>query len=200
MAKFYFYYSAMNAGKTTLLLQSAYNYREKGMDNLLFVPASDNRFGKNTITSRIGIKLEAFSFDLKFNFFDYIKSELIKNPNIKCILVDEAQFLSKSQVQQLVAVVDQLNVPVLSYGLRSDFRGEPFEGSKYLLVWADNLVEVKTICHCGKKAIMNLRIDKQGNTIKSGEQIQIGGNESYVAMCRKHFNEKMAVSTEMEFA
>lgn len=188
MAKFYFYYSAMNAGKSTILLQSAYNYRERNMDTLLFTPAIDLRYGKNKISSRIGLDAAAVSFDQQFNFFHYISEQIAQNPNIKCIFVDEAQFLTKDQVQQLAQVVDSLNVPVLTYGLRSDFRGEPFEGSQYLLILADNLIEIKTICFCGKKATMNARIDAAGNVIKQGEQIQIGGNEKYVAMCRKHFN------------
>jgi thymidine kinase len=188
MAKLYFYYSAMNAGKSTVLLQSSHNYNERGMDTLLFTPAIDTRYGEGMISSRIGLSSKALPFDGKFNLYDHANKQLTQNPNIKCILVDEAQFLSKAQVGQLTEIVDKLNVPVLAYGLRSDFLGEPFEGSKYLLVWADNLVEIKTVCHCGKKAMMNARVDETGKIVKTGEQIQIGGNESYVAMCRKHFN------------
>ena len=187
MAKLYFYYSAMNAGKSTVLLQSSYNYQEKGMDTLLFTPAIDKRFGSDIISSRIGLSKTAVSFDDQFNLFDYTEKQLVNNPKITCVLLDEAQFLTKQQVMQLTAIVDKLNIPVLAYGLRSDFRGEPFEGSQYLLIWADNLIEIKTICHCGKKAIMNARIDATGNRIKTGEQIQIGGNEHYVSLCRKHF-------------
>ena len=188
MAKLYFYYSAMNAGKSTVLLQSSHNYNERGMDTLLFTPSIDTRFGSGTISSRIGLSSQAISFDNEYNLFLHAKKALDHNPNIKCILVDEAQFLTKDQVIQLTEIVDKLNVPVLAYGLRSDFRGEPFAGSMYLLIWADNLIEIKTVCHCGKKAMMNARIDSDGNIIKTGEQIQIGGNESYVSMCRKHFN------------
>lgn len=187
MAKLYFYYSAMNAGKTTLLLQSAHNYRERGMDCLLFTPEIDTRYGKNKITSRVGLQLEAITFDSQLNFFEKIKHALLENPKLKCILLDECHFLAKQQVEQLCQVVDKLNIPVLTYGLRTDFLGEPFEGSQYLLAWADNLVEVKTICHCGRKAIMNMRIDADGEPIKQGNQVQIGGNESYLSMCRKHF-------------
>jgi thymidine kinase len=188
MAKLYFYYSAMNAGKSTVLLQSDYNYRERGMDTLLFAPSIDDRFGTNKISSRIGLHAEAISTDSQFNFFTYAKQAAQKNPKIKCVLVDEAQFLTKAQVIQLTEIVDELDIPVLTYGLRSDFRGQPFEGSQYLLIWADNLIELKTVCFCGKKAIMNARLDANGNVVKEGEQIQIGGNESYTSMCRKHFN------------
>lgn len=187
MAKLYFYYSAMNAGKTTVLLQSAHNYKEKGMDTLLFTPSIDLRYGLGKISSRIGLHAEAIAFDGNFNLFDYTKKEKQTHSALQCVLVDEAQFLNKQQVSQLTDIVDELNLPVLAYGLRSDFRGEPFEGSLYLLIWADNLVEIKTICHCGKKAIMNARIDSSGHVVKSGEQIQIGGNERYISVCRKHF-------------
>lgn len=191
MAKLYFYYSAMNAGKSTILLQSAYNYKERGMDTLLFTPAIDKRYGQGRIHSRIGLDSEAISFDINFNLFDYTNAQKFKNPKLQCILVDESQFLTKQQVEQLTDIVDELNLPILAYGLRSDFLGEPFEGSKYLLVLADNLIEIKTICHCGRKAIMNMRIDSQGKVVKTGLQIQIGGNESYIAMCRKHFKERV---------
>jgi thymidine kinase len=188
MAKLYFYYSAMNAGKSTVLLQSSHNYNERGMDTLLYTPSIDTRFGQGMISSRIGLNAKAISFKHDFNLFAHAKEQVANNPNIKCILVDEAQFLTKDQARQLTEIVDQINIPVLAYGLRSDFRGEPFEGSMYLLIWADNLVELKTICHCGKKAMMNARLDDHGNVIKTGDQIQIGGNERYIAMCRGHFN------------
>jgi len=188
MAKLYFYYSAMNAGKSTTLLQSAYNYQERNMDTLLFKPAIDTRYQTDKIHSRIGLNADAVSFNEKFDLYANTREQKLKNPKLSCVFVDEAQFLTKEQVIQLLMIVDELNLPVLAYGLRSDFRGEPFPGSMYLLVWADHLHEIKTICHCGKKAIMNARIDANGHIIKSGEQVQIGGNESYVAMCRKHFN------------
>lgn len=188
MAKLYFYYSAMNAGKSTILLQSSYNYQEKGMATLLFTPSLDKRFGENTISSRIGLKSDAVSFDNTFDFFEFTKKHLTTHPKLACVLLDEAQFLTKEQVMQLAKIADSLNLPVLTYGLRTDFRAEPFEGSQYLLAWADNLIEIKTICHCGRKATMNARIDADGKVIKTGEQVQIGGNERYVSMCRKHFN------------
>lgn len=190
MAKLYFYYSAMNAGKSTVLLQSAYNYQERGMDILLFKPSIDNRFSAGAIHSRIGLNAPAILFDEHFNFFEYVQAEAIKNSKLKCIFVDEAQFMKRAQVEQLAEIVDQLNIPVLTYGLRSDYRGQPFEGSLYLLILADNLTEIKTICHCGKKAMMNRRIDAEGRAVKTGDQVFIGGNESYIAVCRKHFKEE----------
>jgi thymidine kinase len=191
MAKLHFYYSAMNAGKTTLLLQSNYNYQERGMSTLLFTPQIDNRFGERKITSRIGLEAEANTFEINTDLFNLVKN-FIKHEKIHCVLLDEAQFLTKEQVLQLTEIVDQLNIPVLAYGLRSDFQGNPFEGSKYLLTWAESLSEIKTICHCGKKAIMTLRIGPDGNPVLEGEQINIGGNESYISVCRKHFKTKQA--------
>lgn len=190
MAKLYFYYSAMNAGKSTVLLQSSYNYQERGMDTLLFKPAIDNRFDQKKIHSRIGLQADAVPFDVNMNLYAHTEQHKANNPKLTCVLVDEAQFLNKTQVAELGQIVDKLDIPVLAYGLRSDFQGEPFEGSKYLLVLADNLVEIKTICHCGRKAIMNARVDGEGKSVKSGNQVLIGGNETYVAMCRKHFLER----------
>lgn len=187
MAKLYFYYSAMNAGKSTVLLQSAYNYQERGMETLLFTPAIDDRFATGKIHSRIGLEADAVPFDAALNIKDHVVRFKAQHPKLACVLIDEAQFLTKAQVTQLCEIVDELNLPVLAYGLRSDFRGEPFEGSQYLLVWADNLIEIKTVCHCGRKAIMNVRVDADGKKVKTGAQIQIGGNESYISMCRKHF-------------
>jgi thymidine kinase len=187
MAKLYFYYSAMNAGKSTVLLQSSYNYQERGMDTALFTPDIDARFGQRKIASRIGLAADATSFGREYDLFEQVAVAKKQNPKLQCVLVDEAQFLTKQQVQQLTRIVDQLNLPVLAYGLRSDFKGEPFEGSLYLLIWADNLVEIKTICFCGKKATMNARVDAEGKILRTGEQVQIGGNESYTSMCRKHF-------------
>jgi|SRR3989339_45211 len=189
MAKLHFYYSAMNAGKSTTLLQSAYNYHERGMDTILFLPSVDTRGGESIISTRIGLAKDAIKVDKKFNLFDYTKEALQKNSNIKCILVDEAQFLTKKQIEELCDITDELNVPVLAYGLRTDYMGEPFEASKYLLAWADILIELKTICHCGRKATMNLRVDQNGRAIREGEQVCIGGNDSYVATCRKHFKQ-----------
>jgi len=185
MAKLHFYYSAMNAGKSTTLLQSSYNYRERGMKTLLLTPSIDDRFGASKIASRIGLEDDAISFDKEANLFDIVK----KHPDIKCVLLDEAQFLTKAQVWQLTDVADMLGIPVLAYGLRTDFRGDTFEGSQYLLAWAEDLMEIKTICHCGRKATMNIRMDEHGKKMKEGAQIVIGGNERYVAVCRKHFKE-----------
>lgn len=189
MAKLYFYYSAMNAGKSTILLQSAYNYNERGMETLLFTPSIDQRFGKGKVASRIGLEAEAVSFHQEANLLQATKDYYAAHPKLACVLLDEAQFLTKKQVLQLGEIVDELDLPVLAYGLRSDFRGEPFEGSSYLLVMADNLIEIKTICFCGRKATMNVRVDQSGQAVKEGAQVEIGGNERYVSMCRKHFNE-----------
>lgn len=191
MAKLYFYYSAMNAGKSTTLLQSSYNYRESGMATLLYTPEIDTRFGYAIISSRIGLSCSAIPFNQSFQFFDDVQNHLNNNENIKCIFIDEAQFLSKNQVEQLGEISDQLHIPVVAYGLRSDFRGEPFEGSMYLLAWADEIVEIKTICHCGKKATMNARVDKDNNVVVQGDQIEIGGNDRYISICRKHFKQRL---------
>jgi thymidine kinase len=188
MAKLYFYYSAMNAGKSTLLLQSAHNYRERNLDVLILMPNVNTRERFGTISSRIGLTAPAIMISTNENLYNLIKSEITKNNNTACILVDEAQFLTKTQVFQLASIVDKLKIPVLCYGIRSDFRSEPFEGSMYLLTLADHLIELKTICHCGSKAIMNMRIDNNGNAIKEGDQILIGGNERYIATCRYHFS------------
>ena len=186
MAKLHFYYSAMDAGKTTTLLQSNYNYRERGMETLLFLPAADTRHAKGVIASRIGLTSNAHPFEPDFDFFEYVKN-VQSAKKIDCILIDEANQLTKNQVLQLTYIVDQLHIPVLAYGLRSDFMGEPFEGSQYLLAWAEELTEIKTICHCGKKASMNARIDENKQIVREGNQIEIGGNNRYVALCRKHF-------------
>ncbi|MDP2560181.1 thymidine kinase [Psychrobium sp. 1_MG-2023] len=188
MAQLYFYYSAMNAGKSTSLLQSAYNYKERGMESVILTASIDNRFGVGKVTSRIGLSQPADIFSRDCDLFLMIEQKLLNGP-IHCILVDESQFLSKEQVKQLSQVVDKLNVPVLCYGLRTDFMGEPFEGSLYLMSWADKLVELKTICHCGRKATMVVRTDEKGNALSSGSQVEIGGNERYVSMCRGHFSE-----------
>lgn len=187
MAKLHFYYSAMNAGKSTTLLQSSYNYQERGMDTLLLCPAIDDRRGVGKIATRIGLEQDAIPFRDPTNLYDLIYQSVSENLKLRCVLVDEAQFLKKQHVKQLCEVVDHLGIPVLTYGIRSDFRGEPFEGSQYLLVWADELTEIKTICHCGAKATMNLRVDDQGRAMKEGKQVMIGGNERYIAACRKHY-------------
>jgi thymidine kinase len=173
MAKLYFYYSSMNAGKSTSLLQSSYNYKERGMNTLILAPLLDDRFGDT-------------------NLFDVISASSADQP-IHCVLIDEAQFLTRDQVFQLTEVTDRLSIPVLAYGLRTDFQGEPFDGSKYLLAWADTLKELKAICHCGTKATMVLRLDADGNAVTEGSQVEIGGNDRYISMCRKHFKEKYFV-------
>lgn len=188
MAKLYFYYSAMNAGKSTKLLQSSFNYKERGMETLIYTVSFDDRFGKEaTVSSRIGLRESAMVFNQDLDFFNDIYSK--KTIKTSCVMIDEAQFLTKKQVKDLCRVVDELDIPVLTYGLRSDFLGEPFEGSLYLLLWADELIEVKTICHCGKKATMNAKFDSNKVMIKSGDQIEIGGNEKYTSLCRKHYME-----------
>jgi thymidine kinase len=189
MAKLYFYYSSMNAGKSTALLQSSYNYRERGMSTLVLAPEFDDRYGAGKVTSRIGIEAEATTFGKEDNLFQLVEAHVAQGP-LHCVLIDEAQFLTKDQVFQLGEITDRLNVPVLAYGLRTDFQGEPFEGSKYLLAWSDNLKELKAICHCGTKATMVVRFDEQGNAVTEGSQVEIGGNDRYVSMCRKHFKEK----------
>lgn len=199
MAKLYFYYSAMNAGKSTTLLQSSYNYHERGMQTLLFTPIIDDRYQSGQITSRIGLQSQAIAFDNTMNLFLATKQELSKTKQRSgCILVDEAQFLTKAQVQQLTNISDELNIPVLCYGLRTDFLGEPFEGSLYLLALADELSEIKTICHCGKKATMNMRVDTQGRKVTAGAQIEIGGNDRYIATCRKHYKLGQSQSANTE--
>ena len=189
MAKLYFYYSSMNAGKSTALLQSSYNYKERGMKTLVLAPAFDDRFGVGKVTSRIGIEAEAITFVAEDDLLAAIERHVEANP-LHCVLIDEAQFPTKAQVFQLGEVTDKLNIPVLAYGLRTDFQGEPFEGSKYLLAWSDNLKELKAICDCGSKATMVLRLDQDGNAITEGSQVEIGGNDRYVSMCRRHFKEK----------
>jgi thymidine kinase len=186
MAKLYFYYSAMNAGKTTHLLQSSYNYRERGMNTLILSPAFDNRFGIGKVTSRIGIDSPSVMFSEKQNLLSII-NKYLTTTDIHCVLVDEAQFLSKDQVYQLTEIVDQLNIPVLAYGLRTDFQGELFTGSQYLLAWADHLKELKTICHSGKKATMVVRVDEKGRAVKSGNQVEIGGNDRYISVSRAEY-------------
>lgn len=186
MAKLYFYYSTMNAGKSTTLLQSSFNYRERGMHTLLLTAAFDDRFGQGKVASRIGLEQEADLFDAKINVFQHVIRRNAEQ-NIDCVLVDEAQFLSKTQVWQLTEVCDQLKIPVLCYGIRTDFQGELFDGSRWLLAWADELHELKTICHCGSKANMVVRVDENGAAIQQGSQVEIGGNDRYVSLCRKHF-------------
>ena len=190
MAQLYFYYSTMNAGKSTDLLQSAYNYSERGLTPLLFTAQIDDRFERGKISSRIGLHAEASLFNQNTHLFDEVKV-LHSNKKVDCVLIDEAQFLSKTQVKQLTDIVDSLHIPVLAYGIRTDFLGETFSGSAALLAWADKLIELKTICHCGKKANFVIRIDENGLAAKGGEQVEVGGNERYEPLCRSHFKAKV---------
>ncbi|MDF0597825.1 thymidine kinase [Psychromarinibacter halotolerans] len=188
MAKLYFHYSTMNAGKSTILLQAAYNYRERGMQTYLLTARMDRRAGEGRIASRIGIAEEADTFVSGEDLFARIAARM-EQGEVACVFVDEAQFLDKEQVWQLARAVDDLGVPVMCYGLRVDFRGELFPGSAALLALADEMREVRTICHCGSKATMVVRRDAEGRTQKDGAQVQIGGNETYVALCRRHWRE-----------
>lgn len=187
MAKLYFYYSAMNAGKTTTLLQSAHNYHERGMRTLILTPKLDHRAGSGVIASRIGLKADGMAFGRGDDLLRLVENDIAAHGRLNCVLVDEAQFLSKAQVWQLSEVVDCLRVPVLCYGLRTDFRGELFEGSQYLLAWADELSEIKTICHSGSKATMTVRVDEHGRAVQDGPQVEIGGNERYLSVSRAEF-------------
>ena len=188
MAQMYFYYSAMNAGKSTVLLQSNYNYHERGMRTLVFAPTMDDRFGKEKVASRIGLETAASGFGPEDDLYDQVAREHGES-KVSCVLVDEAQFLTVAQVDQLADVCDRLGIPVLVYGLRTDFQGNLFAGSSRLLAVADNLQEIKTICHCGHKATMVLRIGADGKPVSEGAQIEIGGDERYVSVCRRHFKE-----------
>ncbi|MGY0557445.1 thymidine kinase [Lysobacter sp. A421] len=187
MAKLYFYYSAMNAGKTTNLLQSAHNYRERGMRVAILAPRLDDRVGSGTVASRIGLSAPATVFDSRQDLQALVAADIAAHGALHCVLVDEAQFLYKSQVWQLTEVVDAFRIPVLCYGLRTDFRGELFEGSQYLLAWADEISEIKTICHSGSKATMTVRVDEQGRAVSDGPQVEIGGNERYLSVSRAEF-------------
>lgn len=188
MAQLYYYYSAMNAGKSTSLLQSAYNYHERGMRAEIFTADFDDRYGAGKVASRIGLQADAHLYSAKTDMYANVQT-LLQDGKIDCVFIDEAQFLTKAQVKQLTDVVDDLDVPVLAYGLRTDFLGETFEGSHYLLAWADKMVELKTVCHCGRKANFVVRRDAAGQPVKMGAQVQVGGNDSYESMCRLHFKE-----------
>ena len=188
MAKLYFHYSTMNAGKSTSLLQASHNYREGGMQTYLITAQFDNRAGQGRIASRIGIGEDADTFGPHEDMFEKLRSRFAKGA-VACVFIDEAQFLSKSQVWQLARAVDDLGVPVMAYGLRVDFQGNLFPGSAALLAWADEMREVRTICHCGKKATMVIRRGPDGRALREGEQVVIGGNETYVSLCRRHWRE-----------
>jgi thymidine kinase len=192
MAKLHFYYSAMNAGKTTTLLQSAYNYHERGMRTLILTPLLDSRGGEGVVASRIGLRAQARRFTRSDDLLDVARADIDARGRLDCVLVDEAQFLTRAQVWQLGDVVDAHGIPVLAYGLRTDFRGELFEGSQYLLAWADSLIEIKTICHSGSKATMVVRVDAHGRAVTEGPQVEIGGNERYVSVSRAEFKKIMS--------
>jgi len=189
MAKLYFYYSTMNAGKSTALLQAAHNYAERGMATLLFTARLDDR-ASGRIASRIGLEAHSARFDADTDFW-----ALLSQAKTNCVLIDEAQFLTKEQVRQLARVVDEANIPVMCYGLRTDFRGELFPGSAALLAWADTLSELKTICFCGRKATMVVRVSADGRVERAGAQVEIGGNDRYVSVCRKHFSASLQTGT-----
>ncbi|ESZ86989.1 MAG: thymidine kinase [Blastomonas sp. CACIA14H2] len=191
MAKLYFYYASMNAGKSSTLLQAAFNYAERGMRAMLWTAAFDDRYGAGQITSRIGLKAPAHLFEPETDIFAAVALDLASAP-LDCVLIDEAQFLTKAQVFQCARICDELRIPVLCYGLRTDFQAELFPGSAQLLAIADQLVELKAVCECGAKATMNLRVDAAGNAVKQGAQTEIGGNDRYIALCRKHFMGRMA--------
>jgi len=191
MAKLYFYYSAMNAGKTTTLLQSAHNYRERGMRVLILTPRLNFRDGSGTVASRIGLSAQGVAFDSDQDLDELVRTDIAAHGPLHCVLVDEAQFLRKPQVWQLSEVVDALRIPVLCYGLRTDFQGELFEGSQYLLAWAEEITEIKTICHSGKKATMTVRVDAQGRAVQDGPQVEIGGNERYLSVSRAEYKKVM---------
>ncbi len=191
MAKLYFHYSTMNAGKSTLLLQASYNYRERGMQTYILTAALDGRAGNGKVASRIGIDAAADLFDGNSDLFEMLEKRLRQSP-VACVFIDEAQFLTRDQVWQLARSVDDLDVPVMCYGLRVDFRGELFPGSAALLALADEMREARTICFCGKKATMVVRQDENGRALTDGQQIQIGGNETYVSLCRRHWREATA--------
>ncbi|MFM6852657.1 MAG: thymidine kinase [Sphingopyxis sp.] len=188
MAKLYFYYASMNAGKSTTLLQADFNYRERGMATMLWTAALDDRYDSGVVTSRIGLTAGAHQFAPQTDLFAAVTARMADGP-LACVLVDEAQFLSVAQVWQLARLADEAGIPILCYGLRTDFQGELFPGSAALLGVADNLVELKAVCECGRKSTMNLRVDGAGRAVLAGAQTEVGGNDRYVALCRKHFME-----------
>jgi len=199
MAKLYFYYAAMNAGKSTTLLQADFNYRERGMQTMLWTADLDDRAGAGTIGSRIGLEAGANRYSDGTNLFDAVVRELIRR-KLDCVLVDEAQFLTRDHVLQLCRITDDLKIPVLCYGLRTDFQANLFPGSAALLALADTLIELKAVCECGRKATMNLRVDADGHAVVAGEQTEIGGNDRYIALCRRHFFERLKESEERQLS
>lgn len=190
MAKLYFHYSTMNAGKSTMLLQASYNYQERGMRTVILIAAFDDRAGRGRISSRIGLAADAIPFEAEDDLFAVVERLHAEAP-LACVFVDEAHFMTPAHVWQLAHVVDRMNLPVMAYGLRTDFRGKLFPASQELLAVADELREVRTICHCGRKATMVVRLDAAGSVLREGAQIDVGGNEKYVSLCRRHWEEAM---------
>jgi thymidine kinase len=190
MAKLYFYYAAMNAGKSTTLIQADFNYRERGMETMLWTAAHDERSGAGTIGSRVALSAPAHMYNAGIDLFEAVADEL-KRRRLDCILIDEAQFLTRDHVLQLCRITDEVGIPVLCYGLRTDFQANLFAGSAALLALADSLIELKAVCECGRKATMNLRVDAEGHAVAAGAQTEIGGNDRYVALCRRHFFERL---------
>ena len=186
MAALHFIYSTMNAGKSTALLQTSHGYRERGLETMVFTSSKDDRYGKSEVVSRVGLRSAAYTYAESDNIYEMVQNENEKN-KLSCILIDESQFLTKAQVEQLGKIVDELNITVMAFGIRTDFQGELFEGSKYLLAWADRLKELRAVCHCGSKATMIVRVSEDGSITRSGDQVEIGGNERYHSLCRKHF-------------
>jgi len=186
MATLHFIYSTMNAGKSTALLQASHGYRERGLETMVFTSSKDDRYGESEVVSRIGLRTPAHTYAETDNILNMVHDENEKH-ELSCILIDEAQFLTKDQVKQLGKIVDELKITVMAFGIRTDFQGELFEGSKYLLAWADRLKELRAVCHCGRKATMIVRVSQDGSIIRSGDQVEIGGNERYLSLCRKHF-------------
>ena len=199
MAKLYFYYAAMNAGKSTTLLQADYNYRERGMETMLWTAPFDDRSGHGQIGSRIALSAPAATYSDDTDLFAEVATELTRR-KLDCLLVDEAQFLTRDHVLQLCRIADEVGIPVLCYGLRTDFRGQLFPGSAALLALADALIELKAVCECGRKATMNLRVDAEGHAVAAGAQTEIGGNDRYIALCRRHFFERLRESEARQLA
>ena len=186
MAALHFIYSTMNAGKSTALLQASHGYRERGLETMVFTSSKDDRYGESEVVSRVGLRSPAHTYSESDNILKMVHDENEKH-ELSCILIDEAQFLTKDQVKQLGKIVDELKITVMAFGIRTDFQGELFEGSKYLLAWADKLKELRAVCHCGSKATMILRVSEDGSIMRSGDQVEIGGNERYLSLCRKCF-------------
>ena len=186
MATLHFIYSTMNAGKSTALLQASHGYRERGLETMVFTSSKDDRYGESEVVSRIGLRTAAHTYNESDNILTIVQDQN-KKSELNCVLIDEAQFLTKDQVEQLGKIVDELSITVMAFGIRTDFQGELFEGSKYLLAWADRLKELRAVCHCGKKATMIVRVSEDGSIIRSGDQVEIGGNERYLSLCRKCF-------------